>query len=148
MKQMEYMLNQTINYAKVDEYTVYSIEGDENHNYVVVRSFWIIIFMLRKVFLSEESKIVGVSIGYNYDGNAYSDDEMLIKTITGILAKEQNLLEDNNIMKQCRKEGIRVAVKYENDVVGHLIGYLLTYNGQNMFYNYSKKRFVRFQMKK
>ncbi len=51
-------------------------------------------------------------------------------------------------MKQCRKEGIRVAVKYENDVVGHLIGYLLTYNGQNMFYNYSKKRFVRFQMKK
>lgn len=95
--------------------------------------------MLRKVFLSEESKIVGVSIGYNYDGNAYSDDEMLIKTITGILAKEQNLLEDNNIMEQCRKEGIRVAVKYENDVVGHLIGYLLTYNGQNMFYNYSKK---------
>ena len=94
---------------------------------------------VKEGFLSEESKIVGVSIGYNYDGNAYSDDEMLIKTITGILAKEQNLLEDNNIMEQCRKEGIRVAVKYENDVVGHLIGYLLTYNGQNMFYNYSKK---------
>ena len=64
---------------------------------------------------------------------------MLIKTITGILAKEQNLLEDDNTMEQCRKEGISVSVKYDNDVVGHIIGYLLTYNGQNMFYNYSQK---------
>lgn len=125
--------------CKVDEYTVYSIEGDENHNYVVVRSFLDNYLYVKEGFLSEESKIVGVSIGYNYDGNAYSDDEMLIKTITGILAKEQNLLEDDNTMEQCRKEGISVSVKYDNDVVGHIIGYLLTYNGQNMFYNYSKK---------
>ncbi len=48
--------------------------------------------MLRKVFCQKSQKIVGVSIGYNYDGNAYSDDEMLIKTITGILAKEQKFV--------------------------------------------------------
>ena len=123
--------------CKVDEYTVYSIEGDENHNYVVVRSFLDNYLYVKEDFLSEESKIVSVCIGYN--SNAYSDDEMLIKTITGILAKEQNLLEDDNTMEQCRKEGISVSVKYDNDVVGHIIGYLLTYNGQNMFYNYSQK---------
>ena len=123
--------------CKVDEYTVYSIEGDENYNYVVVRSFLDNYLYVKEDFLSEESKIVSVCIGYN--SNAYSDDEMLIKTITGILAKEQNLLEDDNTMEQCRKEGISVSVKYDNDVVGHIIGYLLTYNGQNMFYNYSQK---------
>lgn len=123
--------------CKVDEYTVYSIEGDENHNYVVVRSFLDNYLYVKEDFLLQESEIVGVCIGYN--SNAYSDDEMLIKTITGILAKEQNLLEDDNIMEQCRKEGISVSVKYDNDVVGHIIGYLLTYNGQNMFYNYSEK---------
>lgn len=123
--------------CKVDEYTIYSIEGDENYNYVVVRSFLDNYLYVKEDFLSEESKIVSVCIGYN--SNAYSDDEMLIKTITGILAKEQNLLEDDNTMEQCRKEGISVSVKYDNDVVGHIIGYLLTYNGQNMFYNYSQK---------
>ncbi len=123
--------------CKVDEYTIYSIDGDENYNYVVVRSFLDNYLYVKEDFLSEESKIVSVCIGYN--SNAYSDDEMLIKTITGILAKEQNLLEDDNTMEQCRKEGISVSVKYDNDVVGHIIGYLLTYNGQNMFYNYSQK---------
>lgn len=123
--------------CKVDEYTVYSVEGDENHNYVVVRSFLDNYLYVKEDFLSEETKIVGVSIGY--DCNAYSDDEMLIKIINRILEKEQNLLEDDNIMEQCRKEGIGVSVKYDNDVVGHLIGYLLTYNGQSMFYNHSKK---------
>ncbi len=123
--------------CKVDEYTIYSIDGDENYNYVVVRSFLDNYLYVKEDFLSEESKIVSVCIGYN--SKAYSDDEMLIKTITGILAKEQNLLEDDNTMEQCRKEGISVSVKYDNDVVGHIIGYLLTYNGQNMFYNYSQK---------
>ncbi len=123
--------------CKADEYTIYSIDGDENYNYVVVRSFLDNYLYVKEDFLSEESKIVSVCIGYN--SNAYSDDEMLIKTITGILAKEQNLLEDDNTMEQCRKEGISVSVKYDNDVVGHIIGYLLTYNGQNMFYNYSQK---------
>ena len=123
--------------CKVDEYTIYSIDGDENYNYVVVRSFLDNYLYVKEDFLSEESKIVSVCIGYN--SNAYSDDEILIKTITGILAKEQNLLEDDNTMEQCRKEGISVSVKYDNDVVGHIIGYLLTYNGQNMFYNYSQK---------
>ena len=123
--------------CKVDEYTIYSIDGDEKYNYVVVSSFLDNYLYVKEDFLSEESKIVSVCIGYN--SNAYSDDEMLIKTITGILAKEQNLLEDDNTMEQCRKEGISVSVKYDNDVVGHIIGYLLTYNGQNMFYNYSQK---------
>ena len=51
--------------CKVDEYTIYSIDGDENYNYVVVRSFLDNYLYVKEDFLSEESKIVSVCIGYN-----------------------------------------------------------------------------------
>ena len=123
--------------CKVDGYTVYGVVGDEDHNYIVIRSFLDNYLYVKEDFKSEDKKIAGYSIGYN--SAEYSDDEILVKTINEIIEREQNMTEFDSILEQCRKEGISISVKYENDVVQHEIGYLLTYNGQNIFCNFGRK---------
>lgn len=119
-----------------DGWTIYGIAGDDEHNYLEVSSFYDNHLYVRETFTYDNSKIVEVGIG-NFPNN-YSNDEKLIGIVNGLLERKKIQISDHNIIAQYDPEWICICVKYENDVVGHEIGYLMTYNGEKVFYNCSE----------
>ena len=117
-----------------NRYTIYEVEGDVEHNYVVARSFLDQYLYVKENYIKDKTVIEGVWFGVG-SSEKYIDEEAFLETFHKMLEYKDVVEMDDDRLMQYRMEGIDVHIKYENDCVGDYCGFILYGETGYMFYN-------------
>jgi hypothetical protein len=115
-----------------DDYTIYEVDGDSEHNYIVVRSFFDQNLYVRKDYVKDKTVIEALC--FNQSTSKFVYDESFIDSFIKDLLEDENILEiDNNTLMSYRTSGIDVYIKYANDSVSEYCGSII-YDGSKYLY--------------
>ncbi len=115
-----------------DDYTIYEVDGDSEHNYIVLRSFFDQTLYVRKNYIKDKTVIEALCFNQNKSKFVY--DESFIDIFIKELLEDESTVEiDNKSLMSYRKTGIDVYVKYANDSVSEYCGSII-YDGSKYLY--------------
>lgn len=119
-----------------NDYIIYEVDGDTEHNYVVARSF-----LDQKLYVKENYKKEKTTIeGYYFEQNSMK--YICEKEFTYIFKKMLDCKEivelDDESLIAYKREGISVYVRYYNDCVGEYCGSIIFNGIDYMYYNYQE----------
>lgn len=115
-----------------DNYTIYEVDGDSEHNYIVVRSFLDQTLYVREDYIKDKTAIEALCFTQNISEYVYEEGFIDI-FIKELLECEEFVEIDSNSLMSYRKNGIDVYVKYTNDSVGEYCGSII-YDGTEYLY--------------
>lgn len=115
-----------------DDYTIYEVNGDNAHNYVVVRSFLDQKLYVRENYIKDRAIIDGIC--FNQSTLEYIYEQNFIDIFSAeILECNEIVAMDKDCLMTYRRDGIDVYIKYDNDSVGEYCGSII-YNGTEYMY--------------
>lgn len=120
-----------------NKHIIYEVVGDEEHNYVVSRSFLDQRLFVKESYVPDRTTISAVCFGASKNGYIFDN-----KIIDCVLALESNkeFADDNDEFWESRSMGKNIYFKYGDEAVGVCIGEVFLYNGQYMYYSYNKRK--------
>ena len=116
-----------------DNYTIYEVAGDGQHNYIVARTFLDERLYVKENYIKDKTVIEGVCFRQSSAEYIYEEDFInIFKEMLG--CKEIVEIDDDRLMMY-RREGIDVYIKYPNDCVGEYCGSIIFNGTEYMYFN-------------
>lgn len=124
-----------------DGWIVYGIKNDSNREYIEISS-WTDNYLYEKEKNYDKEKVISyISIGTA--SNEYYNADESIRLLDRILRYSYSSdIQDAIDIKQYDPNRICVFVKYNNEPVGHKIGYIVKKSKEYYFYHIDKKEFI------
>jgi len=123
-----------------DDYTIYEIDGDVEHNYVVARSFLDQSLYVKADYVKDKTAIEGFC--FNQETMTYIYDEEFINMFTEIINNGEMVELTAENLYSYKRNGIDVYVKYYNDFIGEYYGSILINEQNYMFYNHQDNNII------
>lgn len=117
-----------------DGATLYEVEGDKEHNYVVCRVLWDAGLFVKESYTPDRTTISALCFGRSRD---YISDEAVINCVLSLESNE-GIHYDSEEHEDSRMKGTRIYVKYKDEAVGEYLGDIFVYSDQYMYYNHNK----------
>jgi hypothetical protein len=108
-----------IRLGKTDSFTIYEVEGDKEHNYLVARSSLDNTLYVKESFSPDNNEIEGV---YLMSANNCHYDKKIVELIQKIITSEKMKLDNQQEIDKIQQTGLEVGVKYKNNPVGKNFG--------------------------
>ena len=119
-----------------DNYTIYEVDGDAKHIYVVARSFLNQKLYVKENYIKDKTVIEGVY--FKQSSEKYIYEEAFIDIFKEMLECKDVVEIDDRLMMYGR-EGIVVYRRYDKDCVGEYCGSILCSEAGYMYYKPSRK---------
>lgn len=121
-----------------DNYTIYEVDGDVEHNYIVVRSFLDQTLYVKENYIKDKTVIEGVCFQQGRAEYIYEED--IINTVREMSECKEIVEMDADSLMMYRRQGIDVYIRYAKDCVGEYCGSILRDESGYMYYNYQENR--------
>lgn len=119
-----------------DGYTVYEVDGDEKHIYVVRRCLWDAVLFVKESYISDEPSVSAICFGWDKD--SYIFDRKIIDCVFALTENEE-LIDESDELMDARDKGREIYARYGDEVVGRYIGEIFLYQNQYMYYSYNEQ---------
>lgn len=123
-----------------NDYTIYEVDGDTGHNYVVVRSFLDEQLYVKENYTKDKTAIDGIYIGQSE--KKYISDKEFIDIFEVMMASDEKVEIKNECLASYRKDGIDISIKYHNDCVGEYCGSILYDGVRYIYYNHLEEKTI------
>lgn len=120
-----------------DNYTIYEVDGDVGHIYVVARSFLDQRLYVKENYVKDKTVIEGVC--FKQSSAKYIYDEAFIDIFEEMSECKDVVEIDDDKLMMYRNEGIDVYIKYDKDCVSEYCGSILCSDVGYMYYNHQEK---------
>lgn len=119
-----------------DNFTIYEVEGDLEHNYIAARSFLDQTLYVKENYIKDKTIIEGVCFKQSSAEYIYEVD--FIDIFKEMLECKEIVEIDNDRLMMYRREGIDVYIKFAKDCVGEYCGSILCNEIGYMYYNHQE----------
>jgi hypothetical protein len=117
-----------------DDYTIYEVNGDNEHNYIVVRSFLDQKLYVREDYIKDRTIIDGICFNQSTLEYIYEQDFIDIFSAELLECNEIVAMDDDSLILY-RRDGIDIYIKYNNDNVGEYCGSIIFNGTEYMYFN-------------
>lgn len=110
--------------CKVNDFEIYGVSGDSAHNYLVARCFLDNYLYVKEFYVPKNDIVSEVSL---WNRVSFISEEPLIELVQDIFDRESFDVADEDL-KDYYEKGIEISIKFENNPVGIVYGYIMNYN--------------------